>query len=491
MAVSSLVNRNNYTGNGSASVFTYGFRILDQSQLTVTVKDSADLETTLVITTDYTVQSVGSNTGTITLVNAGQAWLSGGNLATGYTMSIRRILPLTQATDIRNQGTFYPEVHEDQFDRQIMISQQQQDALDRSVKMPETVDPATFDSTVPASIVGQAGALLQVNSGGNGWTVAASSIVGATVTPYMETVLDDLDAASARTTLGALASSAGAVGPTNLAALAVTTAKIDNLAVDSTKLAANAVTTAKITDANVTAAKLAESVYAIVGAWGGTSGASSGTTYTATPSPAFTAYTTGMAVTFKADALNTGASTLNVNGLGAKNLKDAFGTALVKGVLFANQMVTAVYDGTEFKCVGVRVPIQNEIVMDTNAAMGSTNTAIARWTNVTVNTGTAMTLTQSAANGDSITINEPGTYVCSYDCNINTQAGGISKNSNQLTTSIGSITQSHILNYVTSGINLGTVSVSSTFYAAAGDVIRAHNTVSAALGFRFRITRVN
>jgi len=42
-----------------------------------------------------------------------------------------------------------------------------------------------------------------------------------------------------------------------IAALAVTTAKIDNLAVDSTKLAADSVITSKILDANVTNAKLA------------------------------------------------------------------------------------------------------------------------------------------------------------------------------------------------------------------------------------------
>jgi hypothetical protein len=257
MSISSTTYRNNYTGNGTASVFAYSFRILDDDHLLVTVQDSVGTETTLVKTTDYTVASVGSATGSITLVNASQAWLTGGNLSTGYTMAITRNVPLTQPTDIRNQGTFYPETHEDAFDRVVMQVQQQQDAIDRGVRLPVTVDPSTFDPEVPASIVGEAGAILQVNSTGDGWTVGASTVVGTTVTPYMATVLDDLSAAAARTTLGALSDAAGAVGTTNLAALAVTTAKLDALAVTTAKIDAGAVTRAKITETLNTTSKTA------------------------------------------------------------------------------------------------------------------------------------------------------------------------------------------------------------------------------------------
>ncbi len=51
----------------------------------------------------------------------------------------------------------------------------------------------------------------------------------------------------------------------------------------------------------------------------GTTGGS-GNTFTATISPAPTAYFDGMLVVIKADRANTGASTLNVNSIGAKNI---------------------------------------------------------------------------------------------------------------------------------------------------------------------------
>jgi hypothetical protein len=43
---------------------------------------------------------------------------------------------LTQPTSIRNQGAFFPEIHETVFDRLTMIDQQQQEQLDRSLHIP-------------------------------------------------------------------------------------------------------------------------------------------------------------------------------------------------------------------------------------------------------------------------------------------------------------------------------------------------------------------
>jgi hypothetical protein len=55
--------------------------------------------------------------------------------------------------------------------------------------------------------------------------------------------------------------------------------------------------------------------------------------------------------------------------------------------------------------------LQHEIHLVTMNGYGSTNTVILRWTTILTNTGFPyMTLLQSAANGDSITINIPGLY---------------------------------------------------------------------------------
>lgn len=170
MSLGSPVNRVAYTGDGATKVYDYPFRIFQDSDLLVVVKDLSDVETELALTTDYTVTGAQLLAGgDITLVDSGQAWLDAeGDLISGYTIVVRRKLQLLQETDIRNQGDYFPEALEDEFDRSRMIDQQQQDEIDRSWKFPESVDPATFDATIPASIVGQSQRTITTNVAGDG-----------------------------------------------------------------------------------------------------------------------------------------------------------------------------------------------------------------------------------------------------------------------------------------------------------------------------------
>jgi hypothetical protein len=71
--------------------------------------------------------------------------------------------------------------------------------------------------------------------------------------------------------------------------------------------------------------------------------------YAITLSPAPGAYTTGMRVSFKAGTANTGACTLNVNSLGAKDIKKFSSYDTVTGDIVVGQVVTVVYDGTNFQ----------------------------------------------------------------------------------------------------------------------------------------------
>jgi hypothetical protein len=71
--------------------------------------------------------------------------------------------------------------------------------------------------------------------------------------------------------------------------------------------------------------------------------------YAITLSPAPSAYTTGMIVAFKAATANTGAATLNVNSLGVKTLKKNNNQDLETGDISASEIVTAIYDGTNFQ----------------------------------------------------------------------------------------------------------------------------------------------
>lgn len=66
--------------------------------------------------------------------------------------------------------------------------------------------------------------------------------------------------------------------------------------------------------------------------------------------PALTEHITGMPICFKATNANTGASTLNVNGLGVKTIKRLGGSGdLSQGDILLGAIVCVVYDGTDYQ----------------------------------------------------------------------------------------------------------------------------------------------
>jgi hypothetical protein len=73
-------------------------------------------------------------------------------------------------------------------------------------------------------------------------------------------------------------------------------------------------------------------------------------TITLAASRTMTAYAQGDLFTFKAGGTNTGATTLNVDSLGAKNVYYQ-GAALTGGEITNGQIVTVVYDGTQFQLI--------------------------------------------------------------------------------------------------------------------------------------------
>lgn len=162
MTISSTTNRNDYIGNNTTDTYNYSFKIFTKNDLLVTQKDINNVETTLTVDTDYTVTGLGESSG-------GTIVLTAGNLATGYTLTIRRVLVLLQSTDIRSQGDFYPEAHENQFDKLVMIDQQQQDELDRSLKLSESYD------SVETNLRPEASKFLAWNESADGITNVSAS----------------------------------------------------------------------------------------------------------------------------------------------------------------------------------------------------------------------------------------------------------------------------------------------------------------------------
>ncbi|WP_410406829.1 hypothetical protein [Escherichia coli] len=131
MTVSTEVDHNDYTGNDVTTSFPYTFRIFQKSDLVVQVVDLAENITILQLDTDYSVTGAGGYSGgSVVLVNP---------LATGWQISISRDLPVTQETDLRNQGKFFAEVHEDAFDKLTMLIQQVRSMFSLALRKPSFV----------------------------------------------------------------------------------------------------------------------------------------------------------------------------------------------------------------------------------------------------------------------------------------------------------------------------------------------------------------
>jgi len=142
---------------------------------------------------------------------------------------------------------------------------------------------------------------------------------------------------------------------------------------------------------------------------------SSNDTYVMTLNPPIYAYTKGMMITFIANTANTGACTINVNGLGAKALKIRLNQDPTDGYIAAGSVVVAVYDGTNFQMIqpaanavsGDLSVTENVSVADRTVVPGVADTRLGSFTLTAgsdegVNV-TSIVVTLSSANAASIT----------------------------------------------------------------------------------------
>jgi hypothetical protein len=163
-----------FIGNGTASAFGFTFKVFTAGDIDVVrLNTSTGVETTLVLTTDYTVTlniDQDSNPGgTVTLV--------AGPLATGFTLTITSDIANLQPTDLTNQGGFYPEVITDSFDRATIQIQQMAGEVSRSIKAP--ISDGSPDMELPAASV-RANTFLAFDANGVPTVQAASSSAAPT-----------------------------------------------------------------------------------------------------------------------------------------------------------------------------------------------------------------------------------------------------------------------------------------------------------------------
>jgi len=143
MTISSTVRiAGPYIGSGAATVFPFAFKVFAAAEMQVAkLNTTSNVETILVLNTDYTVQLNGDQNS-----NPGGTITTPAVLASGYNLTITSDIANLQPTDLTNQGGFYPEVITDALDR-ATIQIQQLDQNSRAIKIP--LSDGVLDMTTP------------------------------------------------------------------------------------------------------------------------------------------------------------------------------------------------------------------------------------------------------------------------------------------------------------------------------------------------------
>ena len=144
MTVSSTTTKNSYSGNGSTTVFAYTFKIFDEDDVAVVLRNNTTgAESTQTITTHYSVSGVGNTGGgNITFVTAPTS---------SQTVVLLRATPLTQLTDYTPNDPFPAETHETALDKLTHITQELSEEVGRSLKLSQTNEIATAEFTTGAA----------------------------------------------------------------------------------------------------------------------------------------------------------------------------------------------------------------------------------------------------------------------------------------------------------------------------------------------------
>ena len=174
MTVSTTVSSVSYLANGTQTTFAYTFKIFEDSDLVVILRDAQGVETTQTLTTDYTVTSAGNDTGGNVVFGTAPA--------SGNTVFIRRVLPITQTTDYVENDPFPAESHEDALDKLTMLIQQTGTDSDLALRFPDTDSGLGINNVLP-TVANRQSQLLSFASDGSVQVTdpasLAQSIIGA------------------------------------------------------------------------------------------------------------------------------------------------------------------------------------------------------------------------------------------------------------------------------------------------------------------------
>jgi hypothetical protein len=186
MTISSTTVKNSYNGNGSTLIFTYTFKIFQDSDLEVIIRSANGTETVKTLNTHYTVEGEGNSSGgTVTFLKSLPDY-DYTPLST-ETVIIRRNIPQTQSIDYIANDPFPAESHEEGLDRAMMSLQEMQEELDRAIKLSKTNTITSTEFSQDASA--RANKVLAFNASGEltvsteigtykgNWSTATSYVV--------------------------------------------------------------------------------------------------------------------------------------------------------------------------------------------------------------------------------------------------------------------------------------------------------------------------
>ena len=145
MTISTTTVKNSYSGNASTTAFAYTFKISDDDDIVVIIRNAAGTETVKTKTTHYTVAGVGNSSGgTVTFT-------SGNTPASGETVLLRRESSNTQATDLVENSPLSAETLETALDAAVMNIQELQEEVARSIKLSRSNTMTSTDFTNSAT----------------------------------------------------------------------------------------------------------------------------------------------------------------------------------------------------------------------------------------------------------------------------------------------------------------------------------------------------
>ena len=163
MTVTSQTTKVTTAGNGSTFTFSFSPMVIFASTDIVVTSTviATGVETTLTEGSGSSNYSVGITTypatGSITYPAD-----EGTPIESTVNITIKRVLTLEQQTDLSNQGGYFADTQETQFDKLVMLDLQQQEEIDRSFTFPLTYT-GSGSSEIPAP---SANSYIRWNSGG-------------------------------------------------------------------------------------------------------------------------------------------------------------------------------------------------------------------------------------------------------------------------------------------------------------------------------------